>query len=164
MRKGFKGKKKSYQIEKSTFYGTPQALANKLQNDKSVQGVKCYDLFISHSSKDRQFFRSVVAKANSLGLSCYVDWNSDNEFLKRSMVSDYTKEVLKIRMKQSKYLLYLSSARARNSEWVSFELDYYENYLHREILMMILDGDDAHDFKCIDLEEIGQKLLRDLPN
>ena len=59
LRKGFKGKKKSYQIEKSTFYGTPQALAEKLQDNKSVQGVKCYDLFISHSSKDREFVRSV---------------------------------------------------------------------------------------------------------
>ena len=164
LRKGFKGKKKSYQIEKSTFYGTPQALAEKLQDNKSVQGVKCYDLFISHSSKDREFVRSVVTKANSQGLSCYVDWTSDNEFLKRSMVSDYTKEVLKVRMKQSKYLLYLSSDRSRSSEWVSFELDYYENHLHREILMVVLDGDDGHDFKRIDLEEIGKRLLMDLPN
>lgn len=164
LRKGFKGKKKSYQIEKSTFYGTPQALAEKLQDNKSVQGVKCYDLFISHSSRDREFVRSVVAKANSQGLSCYVDWSSDNEFLKRSMVSDYTKEVLKVRMKQSKYLLYLSSDRSRSSEWVSFELDYYENHLHREILMVVLDGDDGHDYKRIDLEEIGKRLLKDLPN
>lgn len=164
LRKGFKGKKKSYQIEKSTFYGTPQALAEKLQDNKSVQGVKCYDLFISHSSKDREFVRSIVEKANSQGLSCYVDWTSDNEFLKRSMVSDYTKEVLKVRMKQSKHLLYLSSDRSRSSEWVSFELDYYENHLHREILMVVLDGDDGHDFKRIDLEEIGKRLLKDLPN
>lgn len=164
LRKGFKGKKKSYQIEKSTFYGTPQALAEKLQDNKSVQGVKCYDLFISHSSKDREFVRSIVTKANSQGVSCYVDWTSDNEFLKRSMVSDYTKEVLKVRMKQSKHLLYLSSDRSRSSEWVSFELDYYENHLHREILMVVLDGDDGHNFKRIDLEEMGKRLSKDLPN
>ena len=105
-----------------------------------------------------------MTKANSQGLGCYVDWTSDNEFLKRSMVSDYTKEVLKVRMKQSKYLLYLSSDRSRSSEWVSFELDYYENHLHREILMVVLDGDDGHDFKRIDLEGIGKRLLKDLPN
>lgn len=162
LRKEFKGKKKFYQIEKSTFYGTPQALAEKLQNDKSVQNVKNYDLFISHSSKDREFVLLVVKKANSQGLTCYVDWTSDNEFLKRSMVSDYTKEVLKVRMKQSKYLLYLSSDRSRNSEWVSFELDYCENYLHREIFMLVLDGDDAHDFKRINFDEIGKTLLRNI--
>lgn len=72
------------------------------------------------------------------------------------MVSDYTKEVLKVRMKQFKYLLYLSSDSSRSSEWVSFELDYYENHLHREMLMVVLDGNDGHDFKRVDLEEIGK--------
>ena len=78
------------------------------------------------------------------------------------MVSDYTKEVLKVRMKQSKYLLYLSSDRSRNSEWVSFELDYCENYLHREIFMLVLDGDDARDFKRIKFDEIGKTLLKNI--
>ena len=121
-------------------------------------------MFISHSSGDKGFVRSIVAKANSQGMSCYVDWTSDNDFLKRSMVSDYTKEVLKVRMNQSKHLLYLSSHRSRNSEWVSFELDYYENCLHREILMIVLDGDDGHDFRRIDLEATGKSLLGDLSN
>lgn len=160
LRKGFKGKKKTYQIERSTFEGTPQALAKKLQDDKSVQGLKHYDLFISHSSKDKSYVRQVVEKANAIGLNCYVDWTSDNDFLKRSMVSDYTKEVLKIRMKQSKKLLYLSSDKSRSSQWVSFELDYYKNCLQREILMIILDGEDVHDFKHITLKEMDQLLLR----
>lgn len=164
LRKGFKGKKKAYQTEKSAFYGTPQMLAEKLKDNRSAQSVKCYDLFISHSSGDKGFVRSIVAKANSQGMSCYVDWTSDNDFLKRSMVSDYTKEVLKVRMNQSKHLLYLSSHRSRNSEWVSFELDYYENCLHREILMIVLDGDDGHDFRRIDLEATGKSLLGDLSN
>ena len=30
--------------------------------------------------------------------------------------------------------------------------------------MVVLDGDDGHDFKRIDLEEIGKRLLKDLPN
>lgn len=87
----------------------------------SVQGLKYYDLFISHSSKDIDYVQQVVDKANAFGLNCYVDWTSDNDFLKRSMVSDYTKEVLKVRMKQSKKLLFLSSTKSRNSQWVSFE-------------------------------------------
>lgn len=156
LQKGFKGKKKSYQIEKSTFDGTPQALVKKLQGDKSVQSVKQYDLFISHSSKDKGYVRQVVDEANAIGLNCYVDWTADNDFLKRSMVSDYTKEVLKVRMKQSKKLLYLSSAKSRKSQWISFELDYYKNHLRREILMIILDGEDVHDFKCINLKEMDQ--------
>lgn len=160
LRKGFKGKKKTYQIERSTFKGTPQALAKKLQDDKSVQGLKHYDLFISHSSKDKSYVRQVVEEANAIGLNCYVDWTADNDFLKRSMVSEYTKEVLKVRMKQSKKLLYLSSDKSRSSQWVSFELDYYKNCLQREIRMIILDGEDVHDFKHITLKEMDQLLLR----
>ena len=161
LRKGFKGKKKTYQIERSTFEGTPQALAKKLQDDRSVQGLKHYDVFISHSSRDKNYVRQVVEEANAIGLNCYVDWTADNDFLKRSMVSEYTKEVLKVRMKQSQKLLYLSSDISRSSQWVSFELDYYKNYLQREILMIILDGEDAHDFKHITLKEMNQLLSND---
>lgn len=159
LRKGFKGKKKTYQTERSTFEGTPEALAKKLQDDRSIQGLKRYDLFISHSSKDKAYVRQMKEKANAVGLNCYVDWVADNDFLKRSMVSDYTREVLKVRMKQSQKLLYLSSDQSRNSQWVSLELDYYKNCLHREILMIILDGEDAHDFKRISLNEMEQLLL-----
>lgn len=162
LRMKFKGKKKSYQIEKSNFYGTPKALAEKLQDRKSIQNAKFYDLFISHSSKDKEIVKTVVSKANSYGLSCYVDWVSDNDFLKRSMVSDYTKEVLKVRMGQSKFLLYLSSDNSRNSDWVSFELDYYKSQLNREIFMVVINGNDERNFKSIDLEKIG--LLKDFNN
>ena len=127
-------------------------------NDNSVQGLKQYDVFISHSSKDKDYVRKIVNEANSIGLNCYVDWTSDNDFLKRSMVSDYTKEVLKVRMKQSRRLLFLNSEKSRNSQWVSFELDYYENCLQREILMLLLNGEDERDFKHIGLEEMDQLL------
>lgn len=158
LRKQFRGKKKIYQVEKSSFDGTPESLAKKLQNDKSVQNLKSYNLFISHSSKDKNFVQKIVEVANINGMNCYVDWTADNEFLKRSMVSEYTKEVLKARMKQSKCLLYISSSESRKSEWVSFELDYYENILRRKIFMMVTDGEDIHDFKCIEMKEIGQLL------
>lgn len=160
LRKNFKGKKKVYQIEKSTLEGTPQALAERLQNRKSAQNKKYYDLFISHSSQDRDPVRKVVEAANVLGMSCYVDWTEDNDFLKRSMVSEYTREVLKVRMKQSRCLLYLSSENSRASEWVAFELDYYEHDLKRNPRMLILNGDDPHKYERVQLEQLKQ-LKRD---
>ncbi len=160
LRKNFKGKKKVYQIEKSTLEGTPQALAERLQNRKSAQNKKYYDLFISHSSRDRGPVRRVVEAANALGMSSYVDWTEDNDFLKRSMVSEYTREVLKVRMKQSGCLLYLSSENSRASEWVAFELDYYERDLKRNPRMLILNGDDPHKYERVQLEQLKQ-LKRD---
>lgn len=155
LRKRFKGKKKQYMTERSAFQGTPEGLAIRLRDSHSVQNIKSFDLFISHSYKDKEIVSDVVRKANKHGLNCYVDWTADNDFLKRSLVSDYTKEVLKARMKQSKKLLFLSSVNSRESEWVAFELQYYQKDIQNEILMILIDGEDTHGFKRIDTEELN---------
>lgn len=160
LRKNFKGKKKPYMKEKSSLVGTPEALAVELSIDDSIQNIKSYDLFISHSLKDSDKVRRIVSLANQAGLSCYVDWTADNDFLKRSMVSEYTVEVLKARMRQSRNLLFLSSENSRQSKWVSFELDYYQKNVGRKIYMIVLNGIDEHGFLEIDenqLEELNGK-------
>lgn len=156
LRKHFKGKQKSYMHEKADFVGTPELLAQQLQQETPVQYAKTYDLFLSHSYQERDKVRSFVKKANAAGLSCYVDWTADREFLRRSMISDYTKEVLKFRMQHAKKLLYLSSNRSRASEWVAFELQYYHDVVGREIWMVVLDGEDPHDFPVVDAEHLDR--------
>lgn len=164
LRKDFKGKKKSYMTEQSDFVGTPEILAQKLRNSKSVQSIKHYDLFVSHSYQDREKIYGIVAKANEVGLSCYVDWTADDDFLKRGLVSEFTKEVLKARMEQSANLLFISSEKARASEWVSFELEYYQEHVKNEILMIVLDGEDDHDFRRIEEGDLsscfGEELVQ----
>lgn len=155
LRKNFSGKKKQYMTEKSTFVGSPESLAKKLSNnDKSIQKLKKYDLFISHSYLDREIVLDIVRKINNCGLNCYVDWTADSDFLKRSLVSDFTKEVLKARMINSQKLLFLSSSNSRVSSWVDFELKYYQEQVQNEIYMIVLDGEDTHDFKRIDRTKI----------
>lgn len=154
LRQSFKGKKKKYQIEMDTFYGTSQKLYEKLTAEYSIQQIKKYDLFISHSSLDKELVRKVVDMANNAGMNCYVDWTADNDFLKRSMVSDYTSEVLKTRMEHSSRLLYLSTSNSRKSPWVAFELNYYQNEVKREILMIIVDGNDVHSFRQIGIGDL----------
>lgn len=150
LRKHFKGKQKSYMREEADLVGTPELLAQQLRQQKSVQYVKMYDLFVSHSYQDKEQVRSFVKKANAAGLSCYVDWTADREFLRRSLVSQYTEEVLKFRMQHAKKLAYLSSERSRASKWVAFELQYYRDIVQREILMIVLDGEDLHDFSIVE--------------
>ena len=156
LRKSFKGKKKPYMTEKSDFVGTPEALAERLKNSKSIQNKKHYDFFISHSYQDREKVREIMKILNEAGLNCYLDWTADNDFLKRNMVSEYTREVLKHRMKQSKKLLYFSSEKSRTSEWVEFELNYYCTHIKREVLMILLNGEDSHNFKEIDIKELSK--------
>ena len=84
-----------------------------------------------------------------------MDWTADSDFLRRSLVSDFTKEVLKARMKSSRKLLFLSSSNSRVSSWVDFELKYYQEEVQNEIYMIVLDGEDAHNFIKIDQKKIG---------
>ena len=92
LRKSFKGNKKEYMIEKSDFNMTPEDLVKRIENN-TVQNGKYYDVFISHSSSDSSIVKKVIKALNKHGLTCYCDWTSDNDFLKRNMVSDFTKEV-----------------------------------------------------------------------
>lgn len=142
LRKNYKGKKKTYMVQKSDFYVTPQDLAERLNEKGSAQNKKHYDVFISHSSKDAIQVRQIMYILNGQGLVCYCDWTSDNDFLKRSMVSEYTREVLKKRLLQSNDLIFISSENSRDSEWVNFERDYYRNYGKGRMFIIHLDENE----------------------
>lgn len=146
LRKNYVGKQKKYMVEKSDFYVTPQDLAKRLDEQESVQNRKHYDIFISHSSKDAKQIRQIIHILNEQGLVCYCDWTSDSDFLKRSMVSDYTKEVLKKRLLQSNDLLFISSENSRNSEWVNFELDYYRDNGKGRMFIIQLDENENKSY------------------
>lgn len=126
LRKGFKGKKKSYMTETTKFDMTPADLVARLEKD-TIQCEKRFGVFISHSFKDAEIVKQVISILNRQGLTCYCDWSSDNDFLKRSLVSNYTKEVLKKRIEQSDKLLFLRTENSMNgttisSPWIELEL------------------------------------------
>lgn len=75
------------------------------------------------------------------------------------MVSEYTREVLKFRLSQSKKLLYLSSSNSRKSPWVIFELDYFQNTVKREMKMILLEGTDERALKYIHFSELNKEKL-----
>lgn len=126
LRKKFKGNKKSYMTETTKFDMTPSDLVARLEKD-TVQSKKRFGVFISHSFKDAIIVKQVISILNKQGLTCYCDWSSDNDFLKRSLVSDYTKEVLKKRIEQSDRLLFIRTDNSMtgvnvNSPWIELEL------------------------------------------
>ena len=126
LRPKFDGKKKNYMIATTDFNVTPEDLAKELMAGNTVQNMKSYDIFISHSSLDEKIIRNIIHEFNKVKILCYCDWTCDNDFLKRTMVSDYTKEVLKYRMIHSKSLIYVCSNNSRKSEWVKWEIEYYK--------------------------------------
>lgn len=137
LRPNFKGIKKDYVEEVSVLELTPKDLWQRLEEDK-IQNKKRFNFFISHSVSNQNEVLKTLQCLNSQGYVVYCDWTSDNQFLKRGLVSDYTKMVLKKRLDQSENLIFLKSKKALNSEWVGFELEYFAK-LMRPIYFIELD-------------------------
>lgn len=126
LRKKFKGKKKDYQTEEASLDSKkPEDLYQDLKR-KSIQLNKKYHAFLSHSSKDQDLIFEAVKILNDKNKVCYCDWTMDNDYLKREFVSEYTEQVLKIRMEQSDTLIYLKTGNSISSPWVEFELEYFK--------------------------------------
>ncbi|PMI35917.1 hypothetical protein BCT30_11940 [Enterovibrio norvegicus] len=129
LRKNFKGKVKLYNIETDRFIVSPEDLYRRLESN-TIQNKKKFHAFISHSYKDSDLVRQVKSCLNNHGLSVYCDWTSDNDFLKRNLVSDYTKMVLKKRITQSRCIVFLQTKNSLNADrsfsspWISLEIDH----------------------------------------
>lgn len=145
LRKKFKGKTKDYAKEKLNFNMTPEDLCDRISQN-SIQNKKRYDFFISHSLLDRDYVIKAKNALNIQGYRIYCDWTNDDDFLKRNLVSDYTKIVLKKRMEQSESLILLKSQKSLESEWVAFELEYFES-LNKNIYYIDLDNEKDNRLK-----------------
>ncbi|HML36071.1 MAG TPA: toll/interleukin-1 receptor domain-containing protein [Bacillota bacterium] len=151
LRKSFKGKQKSYMTETFDFNMTPADLANRLGRD-TIQSKKQFGVFVSHSYLDGKVVEATIKILNGIGFSCYCDWYSDSDFLKRSLVSEFTKEALKKRMEQSENLLFIRTENSIKSAWVEFELEYYQKLGKPIICLNMLEDGKALPYKCVDVD------------
>ena len=124
LRKKFKGKSKAYVTETSSFNMTPADLVQRIEKN-SIQNRKNFDMFISHSSLDASLIKKIIKALNAHNISVYCDWTSDSDFLKRELVSEFTKIVLIRRLEQSKALLYIRTDNSVIADWVKFELAHF---------------------------------------
>jgi hypothetical protein len=76
--------------------------------------MKKYDVFLSHSSKDKNVVRNIANKLQSDGLSV---WFDENEI----KPGDNFKEKIQDGIKQSRAMICFMSQTAFSSEWVDFE-------------------------------------------
>jgi hypothetical protein len=153
LRKNFKGNKKSYMLEKTRFEVKPEDLFKRLENKTTPQYKKQYDFFISHSYKDYSKIIEIKNKLNEKGYVIYCDWMSDNEFLKRKYVSDFTWYVLEKRIEQSKKVLFILTENSKNkSDWIKKELKFAKS-INKEILCIKLI-DERCKFKEISLQDL----------
>ena len=158
LRKGFKGKQKSYMTERAKFDMKPIDLLERIKND-SIQNKKKFDYFISHSFEDNELVIQIKNQMNRLNLHVYCDWLNDTDFLKRIYASEYTKIVLKKRIEQSSKVLFLRSKNTNDqqnnffSEWVEMEI-LYAKKLSKDIECIDLIQDGKCEFKLFEEEII----------
>ena len=160
LRKKFKGKKKTYHIDSTLPNYSPEELV-KFLNSNSVESKKKYDIFISHSYLDKDLVKSMKNTLNFQNLSCYYDWTSDQDFLKRNLISGYTKEVLKKRIEQSKALILVLTHNVIadgeiTSEWIKMEIEHAKS-LGKKICCLNFT-DLGHQFINIEFQYEGNSI------
>lgn len=124
LRKNRKGNKHAGDTTTPQEIDSPEKLLEHIYNSQLEQ-AKMHDLFLSHSSFDRELLLETKAILNSNGVNVYVDWVSDKGALKRELTNVDTANVIIERLKSSKALLYIHTPASSNSKWTPWELGYF---------------------------------------
>lgn len=94
---------------------------------ESVQDFQSFDIFLSHAVADAELVLGVKQLLEQQGAEVYVDWSYDPQ-LDRSKVNADTAALLRLRMRQSKSLLYLATEASTSSKWMPWELGFFDGY------------------------------------
>ena len=83
---------------------------------------KKYDLFLSHSSNNKELLLTIKSTLNSLDFNVYIDWINDKEGLKRTLTNVATAQVIIERLKSSDALMFVYTEESLNSLWTPWEI------------------------------------------
>lgn len=86
-----------------------------------------FDIFLSHSTSDAEIILGVKGVLEDHGKTVYVDWLEDPQ-LDRANVSAANAEVIRLRMRQSKSLVYVHTENSGSSKWMPWELGYFDGF------------------------------------
>lgn len=143
----------SYQELKSKYTINEKSYTNLYESAKfesaNIRDVNQeFDIFLSHSYKDKEIIPYLKKELESLGYTVYVDWINDR-FLSRETVNKGTAKVLQKRMRQSKSLLFATSENSSNSKWMPWELGYFDGIRNKRvaILPILKEKSSKNNFK-----------------
>ncbi len=118
-----------------------------LESDtQSASKYESFDIFLSHSSKDAELILGVKALLEQQKLKVYVDWQDDPQ-ASRENVTEETAELLRVRMKQSKSLIYVATENASDSKWMPWELGFFDGYSDGSVAVLPLQDYSTQTFK-----------------
>lgn len=112
----------------------------------SVSQTQKFDIFLSHSLHDAEVIAGVKAYLEEQGKTVYVDWMDDSQ-LSREAVTAATAEVLRVRMKMSRSLIFATSESSPKSKWMPWELGYFDGLHTGKVAVLPLVVNHGDKFK-----------------
>lgn len=106
--------------------------------------AKEYDIFLSHSYKDKNTIVGLYHFLRELGKSVYVDWIDDAQ-LDRTSVTKETALLLRTRMKKCKSLFYVTSENYTASKWMPWELGYFDGLKNKAAILPVTEVSEKKD-------------------
>lgn len=96
----------------------------------------------------------MVEEFSKFGYRTYVDWIDDPQ-LDRNNITKETSNRLRLRMNQSKSLIYAASLNAINSKWMPWELGYMDAKKNRAAILPIFSSDSKSSHAYNGQEYLG---------
>lgn len=97
-----------------------------------------YDLFISHSFKDKNLVTGLYHLFSKAGYKVYIDWIDDSNLDRKSVTPD-TAAIIKRRIKSSKGAAYIATANSTTSKWCPWELGVSDGMHDRVCILPVMD-------------------------
>ena len=113
-------------IEKlASVYEQEGAVLKEIESSGTSGNIK-YDVFVSHSSVDKDFIKKVLLflKYAKGGVQGYVDWQDPDL---RHPTNAETAKRLKERIRRARKLIYVVTNDSQKSVWCSWELGYADS-------------------------------------
>ena len=126
----------------------------RVLNESQIENADSFDIFLSHSYKDRDLVLGIKAVFEKLGYSVYVDWINDR-LLSRGNVTKDTASVLQKRMRQSKSLIYVTSENSAQSKWMPWEAGFFDGIRDRMIAILPITDEEQNEKPFIGQEYLG---------
>lgn len=122
-----------------------QKSLNSILTEAARTNSTSFDIFLSHSSNDREILVGFGEAFRSLHHSVYIDNVIDPHLSPEDVTAD-TAERLRVRMRQSRSLLYLHTDNSFESKWMPWELGFFDGCKQRVAILPVVDHEGELDF------------------
>jgi hypothetical protein len=106
---------------------------------RKFNSTEQYDLFISHSFKDRELIIGLSYLFKMAGYKVYIDW-IDDKGLDRNNVTAATAQLIKNRIRASKGMAYVSTANSTTSKWCPWELGVSDGLKGKVCILPVMNS------------------------